>query len=157
MAEALATDGEQRARLVTYARVRFGIGGEGAEDLLQETLLELLRVEGLIYRPRGFAFQVFHRRCCLQTSRRGHSGNTGSAASEPATSSPGDAEVVESLVLLRQGFGRISASCRRILFAYYIEGRSLKETAEELALASTSVWTLVNRCIRRLRECLGPR
>src|SRR5439155_19439998 len=64
VALAVVLDREQRSKLVAYARARFGIGREDAEDLLQETALELLRQHTIVHNPRGFTFRVFHRRCC---------------------------------------------------------------------------------------------
>ena len=47
-------------------------------------------------------------------------------------------------------------ACRRLIRAHYLEGKTLKETAETLSYASSHVvWTLLDRCIRRLRAALG--
>jgi len=118
VAQAVVLDGEQRSKLVAYARARFGIAPEDAEDLLQETALELLRQHTIVHNPRGFTFRVFHRRCCRH--------------------------ILET----------VSSSCRRILLAYYMEGRSLKETAEAIPTPYPGVWNTINRCLRRLRACL---
>ena len=40
--EAVLLDPDERSKLVRYARVRFGIDPDTAEDLLQETALDLL-------------------------------------------------------------------------------------------------------------------
>ena len=161
VAEGLATDPEQKRRLVSYARSRFGVGEEEAEDLLQDTLLELMRTEGQILRPEGFAFRVFHTRCCnhlrrVVTARAGHEA---AAEARALSSRPDEGERLDADVLLRQGLSRVSPTCRTVLTAYYVEGRSLKETAEALSLSvsTTSVFRLVNSCLRRLRQCLEPR
>src|SRR5687767_10599158 len=62
--EGVLSDPAQRSRLVAYARSRFGIDSDTAEDLLQETALEVLRQRSLVSSPRGFVFTVFHARCC---------------------------------------------------------------------------------------------
>lgn len=161
VAEGLATDAEQRRRLVSYARSRFGIGEEEAEDLLQDTLLELMRTEGLIHRPDGFAFRVFHTRCCNHL-RRVVNARVGSEAAARAGAlgpRPDAAESADADVFLRQGLSRVSATCRTVLTAYYVEGRSLKETARALSLSvtTTSVFRLVNTCLKKLRQYMERR
>jgi len=70
VAQAVVLDGEQRSKLIAYARARFGLAPEDAEDLLQETALELLRQHTIVHNPLGFTFRVFHRRCCRFIRRR---------------------------------------------------------------------------------------
>jgi RNA polymerase sigma factor (sigma-70 family) len=151
----LAGDAAQRLRLVTYAGTRFEIPESEAEDLLQETQLELLRTEALLHRPEGFVFQVFHRRCCQHVRRTlvERRAALGALASRPTDTPPR----LDDEVLLREGLSRISESCRRILVAYYVEGRSLRETAEAFLVPAKSVYTIVNQCLRRLRRCLMRR
>src|SRR6266550_3492692 len=64
VARAVVLDGQQRSKLVAYARSHFGIDSDDAQDLLQETALELLRQRIVVRSPRGFTFRLFHRRCC---------------------------------------------------------------------------------------------
>jgi DNA-directed RNA polymerase specialized sigma24 family protein len=49
----------------------------------------------------------------------------------------------------------ISASCRRLLAAYYIEGRSLREAARVVSLQYSSVAKTISRCLKKLRKCFG--
>lgn len=63
VAEFLILDQNLVCRLVALARSRFGIARADAEDLIQETALEIARSPSLISSPEGFAFQVFHNRC----------------------------------------------------------------------------------------------
>ena len=59
-------------------------------------------------------------------------------------------------VLLRQTLAQASPACRRLIRAHYLEGKTLKETAETLSYASSGVvWVLLDRCIRRLRAIFG--
>jgi len=158
VAEALMANREQRRRLSTYARVRFGIVEEDAEDVLQETVMDVIRAAGPILRPDGFIFQVFHAKCCRHLRRR-----TGRRAVQALVDAHGtvhlsapDGPGSEDLLALKQGLARISSRCRALLRAYYLEGKSLRETADEMSLAGTGVWNLINRCLRRLRQCLEP-
>ena len=69
---------------------------------------------------------------------------------EPATSDPCDEQVA-----LREAFGEISSSCRRLLRAYYIQGQSLREAARTMSLAYSSMAKTISRCLRKLKECFS--
>jgi RNA polymerase sigma factor (sigma-70 family) len=147
VAQAVVLDGEQRSKLVAYARARFGLEAEDAEDLLQETALELLRQKTIVRSPLGFTFRVFHRRCCRFIRLRQADRQVFVTVEQPVETAC-DA-------VLRQVLETVSSSCRRILLAYYMEGRSLKETAEAIPTPYPAVWNTINRCLRRLRACLA--
>lgn len=152
VAEAVLQDPAQRSRLIGYARSRFGIDREEAEDLLQETALELLRQRTLVANPNGFVFAVFRLRCCRHlTDRRTRREifTDGSVEKEPEAGGE-----LDSRLAVRQAFGGISPACRKILLAYYVDGMSLREAAEAIARAYSSVWNTISRCLRRLRRCL---
>src|SRR5438876_9281809 len=117
VAQAVVLDGEQRSKLVAYARARFGIAPEDAEDLLQETALELLRQHTIISSPRGFTFRVFHRRCCRfirlrQADRQVSAEQPVETARETAPPEKADRQLT-----LRRVLETVSSSCRRILLA----------------------------------------
>ncbi len=152
VAEDLATDAVQQHRLAAYARSRFGIDAATAEDLVQETIVELLRSRCAIQHAAGFTFRVFHLRCCAYTEQDVRARRTRSDAPHADRLDPD----VEDHVLLREGFRKLSPSCQRLLRAYYLEGKSLRETARESSLAESGVWKLINRCLRRLKTCLQP-
>jgi len=156
--EGVLLDREQRSRLVAYARARFGLDSDTAEDLLQETAIELLRLRTLVRSPRGFVFTVFHARCCrylrhVQAERRMFSDGACTVGEE--TGGAAGAAEIDSHLLLQRGLEEISASCRKLLHAYYVEGRSLRESAEAMALAYSGVWKTINRCLKKLRACLA--
>ena len=157
LAEDVLLDASQRRRLLAYARSRFGIAAADAEDLLQDTLLELLRQRVHVRSPEGFVFTVF-RLCCsryLAARRERREVFDPEIAPSEAIPSPSGAEKMDRRVTLRQALGRISSTCRRLLCAFYIEGRSLRETADTLSLAQSGVSKTINRCLRRLRACLN--
>jgi len=156
--ERVLLDREQRSKLIAYARSRFGIDSDTAEDLLQETALELLRHRTLVRSPRGFVFTVFHARCCRYVRRERAERRVFSADRYPPpdeNSSPARPEEMDSRLAVRAAFEEISASCRKLLLAYYVEGRSLRESAEAMALAYSGVWKTINRCLKKLRACLA--
>jgi RNA polymerase sigma factor (sigma-70 family) len=158
VAQAVVLDGAQRSSLVAYARARFGIGAEDARDLLQETALELLRQHTVVHSPRGFTFRLFHRRCCrfirLRQADRQIFVPAEQTEATACNSVPLDV-AADRQVTLRRVLETTSSSCRRILLAYYMEGRSLKETAQAIPTPYPGVWNTINRCLRRLRACLA--
>jgi RNA polymerase sigma factor (sigma-70 family) len=156
IAQAVLLDGEQRSRLVAYARSRFGIESGDVEDLLQDTALELLRQRAVVRSPRGFTFKVFHLRCCrFIQARRTRRGVFASAEAPQEIACDMTAlETTDRRLELRELLGTISSSCRKILLTYYVEGRSLQETAQAIPLPYSGVWNKINVCLRRLRACL---
>jgi RNA polymerase sigma factor (sigma-70 family) len=156
IAEAILLDQGRRRQLLAYASSRFGIDGSDAEDLLQETVLELLRCQTTILRPEGFAFAVFRSRCLRFVSgkiaARGVFSDDDASAIEP--SAPAFVETDEH-VALQEALDTISAACRRLLRAYYVEGQSLREAAQTVSLAYSSVAKTISRCLHRLRQCLA--
>lgn len=154
--QAVLLDTEQRSRLLAYARSRFGIESEDAQDLLQETALELLRQRTAVRSPRGFTFKVFHLQCCrFLRARQEHRRVFAAAKESPET--PCEATALETAhmrIEVRELLKTISSSCRRILLTYYVEGRSLQETAQAIPLPYSGVWSTINGCLRRLRACL---
>jgi len=154
-AEALFLDREHRERLVGLAFKRFGIRRQEAEDLLAETYLELSATDAMVRSPKGFAFHVFYSRCCrwLEREERRREETSGLDPSFDRPDGRPGVDVVWILAL-RQAFGRLSLVCRRLLVGYYVEGLSLKETAETTGHSPKQVWKRLDACLRRLKKCL---
>jgi RNA polymerase sigma factor (sigma-70 family) len=156
--ETVLLDPHERSRLIGYARLRFGIDRDNAEDLLQETALEVLRQRALIRSPQGFVFTVFHARCSRflrrnVTDRRLF--RSSEPESSPSDSGPPACETIDSRLALQEALEEISAGCRKLLFAYYFEGKSLREAADATARAYSGVWKTIDRCLKKLRQCLA--
>lgn len=157
VAEAVLLDAPQRQKLLGYARSRFRITADDAEDIFQDTALALLRHRDYVHSPNGFLFAVFRARCVrfveMQRARREiFAGTDYLFEAVPHHAGP---EKVYRGVALRQALGEISSTCRRLLSAYYVQGQSLRETAEDTALTLSGVHKTINRCLRKLRECLN--
>jgi RNA polymerase sigma factor (sigma-70 family) len=156
IAQAVLLDAEQRRRLLANARSRFGIDSDDAQDLLQETALELLRQRAAVRRPKGFTFKIFHLRCCrFIQARRTNRQFFATTEEPPETACDTTAlDTADRRLELKQLLQTISSSCRKILLTYYVEGRSLQETAQAIPLPYSGVWNTINGCLRRLRACL---
>ena len=157
--EGVLSDPAQRSRLVAYARSRFGIDSDTAEDLLQETALEVLRQRSLVSSPRGFIFTVFHARCCRylrnQQARYRVFARGGDCATLEEAPNATASEGIDSRLTVEQALEEISEGCRKLLLAYYVEGQTLREAADRTALAYSGVWKTITRCLQKLRRCLA--
>ncbi len=154
--EAVLQDPDERSRLMGYARVRFGIDRDTAEDLLQETALDLLRQRSLVRSPKGFVFTVFHARCSRYLRRNVADRLVFNPAKPQASRGESrDSPTIDSRLALQEALEEISVGCRKLLLAYYFEGRSLREAADVTARAYSGVWKTIDRCLKRLRRCLA--
>jgi RNA polymerase sigma factor (sigma-70 family) len=153
--ETVLLDPHERQKLIGFACSRFGILPEDAEDLLQETALELLRQRHYVHSPRGYLFTVFKKRCVRLLRLRRLEGNWGplpDGAACPSSDPLG--ETRDRGIAIRQALCRISSACRRLLAAHYIEGKSLRETAAHMARAASGMGNTIDRCLKRLRACM---
>jgi RNA polymerase sigma factor (sigma-70 family) len=156
IATAVLLDPERRRKLFRYACVQFRISEQDAEDLLQETALELLRYRSYVRSPEGFVFTVFRARCVrFIGARRATYTQSSEPVDDAAEVCEADANGFEEQVALREALNEISSKCRRLIHAYYLEGQSLKEAARTVELADSSVARTISRCLRKLRECMA--
>lgn len=157
LAETIAAKGDLRRRMEAHLRYRFRLSAPEVDDVMQDVLLELMRYDEPLREAEGLSFHILHLRT-LQFLR-----NKGVRREEPLEADTRTADDwtapdlhPDVLVLLRQTLAQTSPACRRLIRSHYLEGKTLKETAETLSYASRSVvWTLLDRCIRRLRAIFG--
>jgi RNA polymerase sigma factor (sigma-70 family) len=153
VAEDVLVDPGTRARLCAYARARFGIEEPDAQDLLQETALELLHHESYVRKPDGYVFAVFRSRCVGFVRERALRRHAGEPAPDGDPAAP--LRDPDRLVALREALAQLSLRCKQLLCAVYVEGRTLTEAAGWFAIAKGSVTRSVSRCIDRLRRTLS--
>jgi RNA polymerase sigma factor (sigma-70 family) len=144
---------EQVSRLVNYAHTRFGIAAADAEDVLQEALFEIAGSETFVRSPRAYVFRVFHNHCAefveRKISRREVPVPTNLRLAAADTSGGVD---LDSWLTVKQGLASLSVTCRTLLVAHYLEGRTLKDAAGEVNLSTKTVWKRLTRCLEKLRE-----
>lgn len=157
LAESIATGGELSRRLEAHARLRFRLPASDAEDAVQDVCLELMRRDEPVHDPEALAFRILQYRCAhflraRAIRREVLAGDVPGFADDLASPD----RRVELNALLSRAVAEATPACRRLLLAHYVEGRSLRETAEALSYASpNNVWALLDRCIRKLRAVLG--
>lgn len=151
VAEDVLVDPSVRARLRAYGRSRFGISAADADDLLQETALELLHRESYVRSPEGYVFAVFRSRCVRFAAERARSRHL-----EPVGEDSGTTEQrVESLLMLREALTELSQRCKQLLCAHYIDGFSFSDAATKFALGYKTYHKALDRCLKRLRKTLA--
>ncbi len=153
--ETLLLDPCERSRLLSFAHRRYGIRREEAEDVLQDAAVQLLAQRQRVRKPRAYLFSVFSIRCRRHLGSSLRYSDAIPLPDEPIGLSEDDQETNAGRnIALREGLVRISSACRKILAAHYIEGRSLRETAERMTLAYSGITKAISRCLKRLRACL---
>ncbi|MCC6131192.1 MAG: sigma-70 family RNA polymerase sigma factor [Acidobacteria bacterium] len=155
VAEMLANDRERQQVLFRHAFLRFQFSNEEIQELLQETLVELMQVGRPVTNPEGLVRRIFHVRCLRLLARKKSRAEVSPLEDEPPNPMNLSRRIHDHL-LVRQGFARISRLCRDILISHYIHGTSMRETAERVERAYSGISKLISRCLRRLRECLEP-
>ncbi len=157
LAESIAAGGDLRSRMEARVRQRFRLSAPEVDDVMQDVLLELMRYDEPVRDSEALAFRVLHLRSLqvirYKAVRRETRIDDEVGLGDRLAGSDVPADLV---VLLRQSLAQASPACRRLIRAHYLEGRTLKETAAALSYASANnVWTLLDRCVRRLRAVLG--
>ena len=153
VAEQLLLDSREVGRLMRMARLQFGIGREDAQDLLQETALDVVRERAGIRHPRAFVTRVFYMQCCQYVRRAVRSRSRLVEGSLRDVASP-EGLAAEDLLALREALGRISPGCRGLLMAHYMEGKGFGEAAAEFGFSEKQAWKRFNACLRKLRLSL---
>jgi RNA polymerase sigma factor (sigma-70 family) len=150
VAEQLLLDSREVRRLMRLAVLQFGIGRDDAQDLLQETALDIMRETKNIKSPRGYVTRVFYMQCCQYVRRavrrRAHEGRFTSLAVTAPAALPADERLA-----LEEALERISPGCRGLLMAHYMGGKSLGEAATEFGFSKKQAWKRFNACLRKLR------
>lgn len=153
VAEEVLRDPRELARLMRMARLQFGIGADDAQDLVQETALDVVRERAGIRHPRAYVTRVFYMQCCQYVRRAVRSRSRLAEGELPDVVAP-EGLAADDLIALRQALGRISPGCRGLLMAHYMEGKSFGEAAREFGFSEKQAWKRFNACLGKLRLSL---
>ena len=156
VAEQLLLDPREIGRLMRLADLQFGIGRDDAQDLLQETALDIVREKKSIKNPRGYVTRVFYMQCCQYVRRavRRRAHEERPTALDVAATVP---LAADDLLALEEALGRLSPGCRGLLMAHYMEGKGFGEAAAEFGFSEKQAWKRFNACLRKLRLSLEGR
>ncbi|GAA0591461.1 SigE family RNA polymerase sigma factor [Kribbella sandramycini] len=122
-----------------------------AEDLVQETLANMLKVWSRVETPEAYARTALARIFVSQRRRRSWSERPTSALPEQA-GAVGD---VALRVALQGALGELAPLDRAVLVLRYFEDRSVEQVALDLGKKPSAITTRTARALERLRVVLG--
>lgn len=135
-----------------------------AEDIAQETMIELARKLANVENIKAFVGVVAHNKCVdrvrkkkevfvrdLASDDRGEDPMERVLAPEPVSFELVDNE---SLSAIREAIDSLGDPCKSILFQRYFEELSYKKIAEQTAVPLPQVGVYLARCLARLRADL---
>jgi RNA polymerase sigma factor, sigma-70 family len=153
--ENLLLDSNERCRLLRFAQSRYGIPWDVAEDVLQDTAVQLLKQQRSVRKPRSYLCAVFRIRCRTYfSSRPVNLGTLPISDDSLDTLAESPEDDLDQRIALHQALTYISSACRRLLAARYMEGQSLRQAAQRMTLAYSGITKTLARCLKRLRACL---
>ncbi|TCC55359.1 SigE family RNA polymerase sigma factor [Kribbella pittospori] len=122
-----------------------------AEDLVQDTLANMLKTWARIDNPGAYARTAMARTFISQRRRR-------SWSERPTAELPEQVERVgdvELRVALREALGELAPLDRAVLVLRYFEDRSVEQVALDLGKNASAITTRTARALDRLRVVLG--
>ena len=142
-----------RARISQLYRTAWLLTGDRhhAEDLVQDTLANLLKVWQRIENPNAYARTALVRTYISQRRRK-------SWGERPTAQLPEVAERVgdvELRVALQRALGELAPLDRAVLVLRYFEDRSVEQVALDLGKKTSAITTRTSRALERLRAVLG--
>lgn len=142
-----------RARVGPLYRTAWLLCGDRhhAEDLVQETLANMLKVWGRVDTPEAYARTALVRTFVSQRRRRSWSERPTSVV--PEMSGPG--VDVELRVALQGALSELAPLDRAVLVLRYFEDRSVEQVALDLGKKPSAITTRTARALERLRAVLG--
>lgn len=122
-----------------------------AEDLVQDTLANMLKTWARIDNPGAYARTAMARTFISQRRRR-------SWSERPTAELPEQVERVGDVELrmaLREALGELAPLDRAVLVLRYFEDRSVEQVALDLGKNASAITTRTARALDRLRVVLG--
>ena len=138
-------------RLVSYAR-RYG--ASFPEDIAQEAFVILMQREVRVEHPTAFLYGTV--RTLSLTERRPMKNQNLSLES---VAEPGHAARAEEMVLsqeVRERMRLLAPTFREALWLFVVEGLSIREISDILAIPEATVKTRIHRAKAQLRDQLNP-
>jgi RNA polymerase sigma-70 factor (sigma-E family) len=142
-----------RARMPHLYRSAWLLTGDRhhAEDLVQDTLANLLRTWDRIDSPGAYARTTLVRTFISQRRRKSWSERPTAELPEPAER-PGDPEL---RLALQSALAELAPLDRAVLVLRFFEDRSVEQVALDLGKNASAITTRTARALDRLRAVLG--
>lgn len=142
----------------------FQLPAQEAEDIAQDTMIELTKKLAGIDNVRGFVGVVAHNKCVDRVRKKkpvlesalpqdgaGNSVLDRASAPEPL---PFDAAENFALVELSNAMEALGEPCRKLLFFRFFEELSYENVAERSSIPVQQIGVYLSRCLLRLRANL---
>jgi RNA polymerase sigma-70 factor (family 1) len=129
-----------------------------AEDIVSEAFMQLWKnhekIETEIH-LRNYLYKTVYHGClrCLENEERKirHEKSFAAMAEEYEKDFSENIVRAETLRQLKEAMNQLPAQCQKIFFKLYIEGKSVKETADELNLTASTIKNQKARGIKLLK------
>jgi RNA polymerase sigma factor (sigma-70 family) len=153
---------EKYKRLIYSIPIKFGLASEEANDIFQDTCVELLSELPRLREPRAlpkWLMQVTARKC-VRVRDRNRRTDGGRADAELLGSVAADAPLSDDVLFevareqaLRDAVSALPPRCAALVQMLFFEAapRPYNEIADSLAIARGSIGFIRGRCLRRLR------
>ncbi len=138
-------------RLVSYA-LRYG--ARYPEDIAQEAFVILMQREVAVDHPTAFLYGTV--RTLALTERRPMKNKNLSLESVMEPGRPAEADEMLLSAEVRERMRTLSPTFREALWLFVVEGLSIKEIADILAIPQATVKTRIFRAKAQLRDLLNP-
>ncbi len=143
--------GEIYPRLVSYAR-RYG--ATFPEDIAQEAFVILMQRENPVEHPTAFLYGTVRTLAITERRPLKNQNISLEAVLEPGRNAEADDQLLNREV--RERMRSLSPTFREALWLFVVEGLSIREIAEVLAIPEATVKTRIHRAKAQLRDQLNP-
>jgi RNA polymerase sigma-70 factor (ECF subfamily) len=130
---------------------------DAAQDAAQETWLAVARGIRRLDDParfRAWAFRIAHHKCADWADGQRRDRELAAGAAEMAKSRAPDSAGGDDIAVLRREIDALPAESRAVLALFYLEGFSVGEIGEVLAVPAGTVKSRLHSARQRLRERL---
>ncbi len=141
--------------LVDLGTKGFGLSREDAEDAIQAVYMRLITKRRRARNPEAYLRQAFLHHCCdvLEKRSRRQKRELPLENTDPADESAH--ERLEAASILESAYRRVPSRCREVLNSFFMEERTLLETATLTGYSPKTIWKRITACVRKVRACLS--
>lgn len=147
--------------LIFWGIREFGFSREECEDALQTAFLRALRHQDRVREPVAYVRMAYVNvlRDMVRARVRAR-GDSVEVQLEEADSlsdlSVGvDTERLDTLRVVTGALGRVGEKCRKLIEEHCLDERTLPEVAATLGYSGKTIWKRFQKCLKRMRQCLG--
>ncbi|MEM9292423.1 MAG: sigma-70 family RNA polymerase sigma factor [Acidobacteriota bacterium] len=145
---------EPRMKRILY---RYRIPAQDSDDILQQTVLTMLRKQEQIEKPEPWLLATLKNRCIMYwRSRRSQLYDTVDASILELAAQPGHLtqERREMSRDLERALAKLPGRCQKALHLRYVLGMKPREVADALGYQRSSIRKITNRCLAALTKQL---